>query len=103
MTGAEMGKGELEKALSKNANLMVSKKGCPFCWDAVETLNGWKIEFDEIKNTENEGLSKEIEREYKFYTFPKIFLNKKFIGGASDLKKYVTTKEFLDAFGSGKK
>ncbi|AFN83693.1 glutaredoxin [Encephalitozoon romaleae SJ-2008] len=97
-----MKKGELEKALSRNANLVVSKRGCPFCLDAVKTLNEWKIEFDEIKNTENEELSKEIEEEYKFPTFPKIFLNKKFIGGASDLRKYVTTKEFLDAFGSGK-
>ncbi|WEL39525.1 glutaredoxin [Encephalitozoon hellem] len=98
-----MSKGELGKALSKNENLVVSKRGCPFCLDAVEVLKGRRVDFDEIRNTENEELSKEIEKEYGFYTFPKIFLKGKFIGGASDLRKYVTTKEFLDAFGSGEK
>ncbi|CAD27109.1 THIOLTRANSFERASE (GLUTAREDOXIN) [Encephalitozoon cuniculi GB-M1] len=94
--------GELEKALDRSENLMVSKDGCPFCKDASEILKSWKIEFACIKNTENERLSKEIEREYGFSTFPKIFLKRKFVGGASDLKEYVKKKEFLDAFGSGR-
>ncbi|ADM12261.1 glutaredoxin [Encephalitozoon intestinalis ATCC 50506] len=95
--------GELEKALDKNENLIVSKEGCPFCLDAVEILNEWKIKFDEVRNIENEELSKEIERRYGISTFPKIFLKRRFVGGASDLRKYVTKKEFVDAFGSERK
>lgn len=90
---------ELEKALNKSENLVVSKKGCPFCDDARKILREWKIEFLDVDKTTNEELSKEISEKYGITTFPKIFLKKRFVGGASDLKKYVKGKEFLDAFG----
>lgn len=80
--------------LKKNKNFMVSKKGCPFCERARCLLKEKNIEFADVDHTQNEALSEEISAKHKHTTYPKIFLNGKFVGGMSDLEEYSKTKEF---------
>lgn len=85
---------ELDKKLRENKTLMVTKQGCPFCQGARELLNEHKVKFLDVDHTSNEQLDKEITDKYDYTTYPKVFVEGKFVGGLSQLKDYVKTKEF---------
>lgn len=93
---------EIENVLKSGSNIIVTKAGCPYCINAVGLLNDWKIKFRDFDGAKNKSLDEAIRKKYSYTTFPKIFLNKKFIGGFDDLSKYVKTKEFIDLFGPKK-
>ena len=66
-----------------------SKAGCIFCDAAMELLEKEKIEYEEIKDTEDEHAQKLL-KERKIRTFPQIFDDKgKHIGGFHDLRSRI--------------
>ena len=83
-------------------NILISKPNDIWCAKAKELLREQKFHFKEFIVSEGQiytGLDtkylyiKDIQNHYKYYTFPMIFLNKKFIKGYTHLKKMIETKE----------
>jgi len=67
-----------------------SKNGCPYCNLAKEFLFAYKpkiIEYDKLSEEKKENVQNRIkeQRGSEYSTYPKIFINNKFIGGYSDL------------------
>jgi glutaredoxin 3 len=77
----------LNDALTKYSSFMVIKVGCPYCIRASNILKKRNIEFEELDRTKYPALNEEITRKHGIKTCPKIFLNKRFIGGCEDLMK----------------
>lgn len=84
----------LYKALKDELKIKVqiySKKTCSYCQKAKELLNENNIKFEEIEiNDKNKDkIYKEIDFKTNDYrSVPIIFINDKFIGGYTELKKY---------------
>lgn len=74
--------------LSKFPNLIVTKKNCPHCVMAKSTLKQKNVDFEEVDGMENQDLVRQITEKEKYKTFPMIYLNRKFIGGNSNLQEY---------------
>ena len=74
---------KLDKMFERNASFMIVKPTCPYCVKALKlrpdlvTLN-----YDEYAE-----LVEEIKTYFNHKTYPMIFIDKKFIGGYSDLSK----------------
>lgn len=69
-----------------------SKTGCPYCSSAKEFLQAYKpkiIEFTELSEKEQESVQNRIKEQTgkEYRTYPKIFIDNKFIGGFSDLQE----------------
>ncbi len=84
----------LYKALKDELKIDVkiySKPTCGYCKKAKELLNKNNIKFQEVEITDNnkEKIYKDIDVYTNNYrSVPIIFINDKFIGGYTDLKKY---------------
>ena len=63
-------------------------ENCNYCENAKKYLKEREIGFNEIKKTDiNMEIIKETQEKLEYRTFPMIFIEKKFIGGYSDLIK----------------
>ena len=90
---------------SRNANTMAfnfgnknkknwkiyTKEGCGFCKKAKELLSERNIDFEEVDGLISDGWEKKTPK--NFTTWPKIFFKNKFIGGYSDLEKYLSKRK----------
>lgn len=78
---------------SKEKWIIYTKKGCPFCKKAVETIKARQdVELTTIDGPSNmKKVNDEMERvqQQDFKTWPKIFKNGEFIGGYMNLEKYL--------------
>lgn len=72
---------------------MVSKAGCPYCSNASSALKKNNIPFELLPHDEHPDLVQAIKTEKSHSTFPMIFLDEKFIGGYSDLQKFLEKKQ----------
>ncbi|WUR04440.1 putative glutaredoxin [Vairimorpha necatrix] len=77
----------LEKALQDNENFMIFLKECPFCYKAEKILKSNKVKFEKFNKDKYKTLTEEAQNKYSYRTFPLIVLDRKFIGGCSDLSK----------------
>ncbi|OFZ46555.1 MAG: hypothetical protein A2381_02505 [Bdellovibrionales bacterium RIFOXYB1_FULL_37_110] len=68
------------------AKIMIyEKKWCPYCRKAKEFLIQKKIEFEAIDVEQNRSVFEELMDTHNWDTVPMIFIDKKLIGGFSDL------------------
>jgi len=68
---------------------MIIKVGCPYCINAETFLNSNNIKYEKLDYTQHRDLDSEITTRTGHRTYPKIYLDGKFIGGYTDLiKKY---------------
>lgn len=81
---------EIEKAIKKNPNFVVTKFKDPNSEKAVMRLNNKKIQYTKYDSEEYEKLSEEIKTTYKQSAFPMIFLEGKFIRNNEELNKYLS-------------
>lgn len=77
----------LENVLKENENFMIVLSGCPFCREAKELLISKNIDFKEINKNENPKFTEEAQKKFNHRTFPLIVVDRKFVGGCSELKK----------------
>lgn len=80
---------DIEKS---NKTVVVAKSGCPYCENAKKLLKKHNIGFEYVLYTEAPDLSKEIEEKKKHYTYPKIYLEGKWVGGYNELEKHMQNK-----------
>lgn len=83
----------LEKTLETTPSFAVLKPGCPFCVNAVKTLNNNKVQYTKYDFEEDKELADDIKAATGHATFPMIYINKKFIGGFQQLKEHFNTKK----------
>jgi glutaredoxin len=90
---------------SRNANTMAfnfgsknkknwkiyTKEGCGFCKKAKELLSKRNMDFEEVDGLTSDGWKEKTPE--NFITWPKIFFKNKFIGGYSDLEKYLSKRK----------
>jgi glutaredoxin len=83
-----------KKSIKKDNIVVVSLKGCHSCIEAKKLLDSKQMKFKiieyemsdtESKNWWNKFIFDTLKKEHK--TFPKIFINSKFIGGFNDLQQ----------------
>ena len=77
---------QLSKYLEDFSSFVVTKPKCKYCAEALQILHSKNITFKELPVSEHLELSQEINKTYKHMTYPMVFLDKKFVGGCSDLK-----------------
>ena len=84
---------ELDKLENEGTNYIIGADWCPYCYRAAAHLiplaeqQGKKIEFIELENYpgSGQGLREAFKRRHNGWrTMPMIFINKQFVGGASD-------------------
>jgi glutaredoxin 3 len=64
---------------------------CPFCVASKELLKSKNIKFKYKNLDDDPKLRDKMAKELNYYTVPMIFIDKKFIGGFSDLQKIQST------------
>lgn len=74
---------ELDKMFERNTSFMIIKPTCPYCIKAMEL----KPNIVTLNYNEYADLVEEIKTRFNYKTYPMIFIDKKFIGGYSDLSK----------------
>lgn len=77
-----------------NEWIIYTKNGCNFCLKAKNLLNHYNIPFTiiEINDTNKETIYKQLDKHTnKYRYFPIIFFKKQFIGGYTELEKYIQT------------
>lgn len=67
-----------------------SINNCPYCEAAKKLLNEKGLKFTEFNITNNQEKIKELINKTGHRTMPQIFIDKKFIGGYTDLKATLT-------------
>lgn len=75
----------LSIALASSPTFIMIKPGCPFCSKAIGILDSKKVDYKVFEHTKDSELDKEITKATGHKTYPKIYLNKRFIGGCSEL------------------
>lgn len=85
----------LKEVLSTLDTFMVIKEGCPFCIRAADMLRQQEISFKEFDFKKYEQLNKDITEATDHMTYPKIYLNKEWVGGCSDLYEYFKKKNIM--------
>jgi glutaredoxin 3 len=78
----------LQETINAHPNFMVKKEGCPFCEGAISELKKRNVKYTTFDSVKDSSLADEIKKAQSHFTFPMIFLDRKFIGGFSELKKY---------------
>lgn len=68
-----------------------TKDGCDFCKKAKELLSERGIDFEELDGLISKEWEKRTPKDFR--TWPKIFFKNKFIGGYSDLEKYLSKRK----------
>lgn len=71
----------LKKILAVTPTIIMLKQGCPYCDRAIGLLNSKHIDYKSFDCVKDAALNEEITSQEKYYTYPKIFLKGKFIGG----------------------
>ena len=61
---------------------------CPYCFAAKKLLKQLNLEFDEIRVDKNPEKKQEMISKSGRFTVPQLFINKKHIGGYTDLVDY---------------
>jgi glutaredoxin len=74
--------------LEKYPSFLLGMGGCPSCEEAISILAGKKMLFTYIPKEREHELVDAIRRSKGHRTFPAIYIDKKFIGGCDDLKRY---------------
>ncbi|ORD98644.1 GLRX1 [Hepatospora eriocheir] len=64
---------------------IVSKEGCPYCTKTFIIMNSNGIKYKIYDKIKDKEFSDYVKNVTSHHTFPKIFLNKTFIGGHSEL------------------
>lgn len=85
----------LKEVLSKLDTFMVIKNGCPFCIRAADLLRSHEIPFEEFDHTKFSQLDQDIKEATGHTTYPKIYLNKEWVGGCSDLYAQFKDKDIM--------
>ena len=67
---------------------MYSTMICPYCFAAKKLLNQLSLEFNEIRVDKKPEMKQEMISKSGRFTVPQIFINKKHIGGYTDLVDY---------------
>lgn len=62
---------------------------CTYCNLAKSLLNKNKINYKEINLEKNIKIFSQLKKKYNHHTVPLIIINKKFIGGYSELKSLI--------------
>ncbi|KAI5149879.1 hypothetical protein ENBRE01_1171 [Enteropsectra breve] len=75
----------LKTFLTKFPTFMIIKPGCPYCDDARDLLQSKDISFEEVVNSKDPELVREVREATRHPTFPMIYLKGSFIGGYTDL------------------
>ncbi|KAL6120711.1 hypothetical protein NUSPORA_02513 [Nucleospora cyclopteri] len=75
----------LSQAITTSPTFIIYKQRCPYCIRAKELLPTARIYDSELYK----ALSDEIKQKYNHKTFPKVFIEGKFIGGCDDLEKFL--------------
>lgn len=78
----------LDDTIKKNAIVLISIPNCSYCVKAKEYLKKLKYKFKELLYTSklDEEFWQKFKKKYPFV--PRVIINKKFIGGFSELKDY---------------
>lgn len=63
-----------------------TKNYCPYCVKAKTLLNSLNVEFEEIDITDTPEKIEELKAKSGAMTVPQIFVDGKFIGGATDIE-----------------
>lgn len=84
----------IQEAINKNENFIVTKEGCPFCKRACELLKKHNIKYEIYDHKDADCLDKELcEKHCECKTYPKIYLEGKWIGGCSELEECLKKRE----------
>jgi glutaredoxin len=96
---------DIENIISKNSIVIFSKPGCKYCDKSYELLQDKNILFYkcDLGNYMNDLdfddiYDKLIKISNNAKSFPIIFIDKKYIGGFNELKKYINELEIATSF-----
>ncbi|KAI9207952.1 thioredoxin-like protein [Polychytrium aggregatum] len=79
----------LQKLLSENTIVVISKSWCPYCRAAKQRLQQLNLNFLAVEiDSDPEGLQAYIRQTYNHSTVPAIFIHAKLLGGNSDLQAH---------------
>lgn len=65
---------------------------CPYCINAKRLLNEKNMKYTEKEVVKNKKFLKEMKKKSGETSVPQVFINKKHIGGFTDLQKYLQNK-----------
>ncbi|CAG7964023.1 unnamed protein product [Penicillium olsonii] len=88
-----MSTAKVQKIINDNGVVVFSKSRCPYCSDAKGTLRSLDAEFQVLEldqMSDGSDIQTALQQLTKQRTVPNIFINKKHIGGNSDLQKLST-------------
>ncbi|CAG8933159.1 unnamed protein product [Penicillium salamii] len=88
-----MSAAKVQKIINDNGVVVFSKSRCPYCSDTKSTLRSLDTEFQVLEldqMTDGGDIQAALQQLTKQRTVPNIFINKKHIGGNSDLQKLST-------------
>ncbi|KAJ5363010.1 hypothetical protein N7541_003854 [Penicillium brevicompactum] len=88
-----MSAAKVQKIINDNGVVVFSKSRCPYCSDTKSTLRSLDAEFQIVELDQmNDGgdIQDALQQLTKQRTVPNIFINRKHIGGNSDLQKLST-------------
>ena len=68
-------------------------EGCPYCKEALDTLNNNKIKYHSILVQPDKKTY--YKKKHEMSSFPQIFIDKYKIGGSTELNLYLSTIKFL--------
>ncbi|EJW03582.1 hypothetical protein EDEG_02094 [Edhazardia aedis USNM 41457] len=83
---------KIEEAVEKYPNLLIGKAFCMYCDNAVNLLSHEYVDYMYLSSKTHSDLVQEVKNKYNHNTYPMIFIDKKFIGGCSELRKYLKEK-----------
>lgn len=75
----------LDALLATTPSFVLFKAGCPWCTDAMELLDSRKTLYAPLDCAKYKELDADITARTKHKTYPKIYLERRFIGGYTDL------------------
>lgn len=82
----------LRALLVHTPTFIIIKPGCPFCGMALTLLNRENIKYEKYLLSEVPEADQEITDSYRHRTYPKIFLDREFVGGYDKLSERYKTK-----------
>lgn len=85
----------LKSMLLNTPSFVVFLEGCPYCIRAMNLLNQKNIPYQALNYGKYPELDAEITATTKHRTYPKIYLDRKFVGGCDDLMKYLEKNNTL--------
>ncbi len=77
-------------------NVKIFKKNfCPHCTEVRNVLTERNINFQETDLSDDEELFEKLKKATLQQTFPYVFVDDNFVGGAEELKRYLLLREIL--------